>query len=118
MVQQQSMTELSENRSTKLVTRSGFQLNVREAVASDELELLDFLHAVSPEDLRLRFLSSVRPSLELARELTRVDVSNAENLLAFDNSDGRLVATAALAAESGSATAEVAVLVRSDLKHR
>ena len=102
--------------SAVLVTRDGSRLNVRPASSADFHEVSEFLKAVTAEDLRFRFLNAVTPSEALTRMLTRVDHSNVENLLAFDASDRRLVATAMVAVGSSPEIAEVALVVRSDLK--
>jgi GNAT superfamily N-acetyltransferase len=117
-VAQQTSKLLLPEWSSHLITRDGIELNVRSAAPADQPQVLEFLNAVAPEDLRSRFLGSVRPSGEMARALTDVDHSNVENLLAFDARDGRLAATAMVAAESSPGTAEVAIVVRSDLKNK
>lgn len=100
----------------QITTRSGTPLNIRSATPDDRDAVIVFLEAVDLPDLRFRFLSAVKPSDALARILTDVDHSATEDLLAFDARDGSIVATAMIA-EGGSAdAAEIAVLVRSDLK--
>lgn len=105
--------------SAELVTRSGLMLNVRPASDADEASLIDFFRQASPEDLRFRFLSAIRSvGQSLAHQLANVDHSRTENLLAFDASDGRLAASAMIAADERTEDAEVAIIVRSDLKGR
>jgi acetyltransferase len=116
MPERESSPLLLPEWSAQLVTRDGLKLNVRPASPDDQQLVLKFLGALSPEDLRFRFLAAVRPSDALARMLTQVDHSKTENLLAFDDRDGRLAATAMIAAESSPEIAEVAIMVRSDLK--
>ena len=105
--------------SAQLVTRDGLKLNVRPASRDDEASLIDFFRQASLEDLRFRFLSSIK-SVEpsLVHQLADVDHGGTENLLAFDASDGRLAASAMIAVDQGMEDAEVAVIVRSDLKGR
>lgn len=103
--------------SSQLKTRSGRALNIRPASPEDEQALSEFFRQASPDDLRFRFLSSmssVGPAF--VHQLTDVDHGRTENLLAFDARDGRLAATAMVAADEKMESAEVAVLVRSDLK--
>lgn len=100
----------------QFTTRSGMALNVRSASSSDREDLLAFLNSLSPADLRFRFLSAVKPGASLARILSDVDHRTAENLLAFDASSGRIVASAMIAQADVSSAAEIAVLVRSDLQ--
>jgi acetyltransferase len=103
--------------SAQLTTRSGLELNVRPASQADEDELISFLGQASTDDLRFRFLSAVgKPGHSLAEPLTKVDHERTENLLAFDSRDGTLAATAMIAADDRMEDAEVAIMVRSDLK--
>lgn len=103
--------------SAQLVTRSGLKLNVRSASLDDQEAVVDFFGRVTPEDLRFRFLSSLKTvGSVLAHELVEVDHVVTENLLAFDPKDGSLVATVMVAADEEADGAEVAVAVRSDLK--
>lgn len=103
--------------SAQLVTRNGLRLNVRSAAAEDEQALAQLFREASAEDLRFRFLNSVkRVAPALVHSLAEVDHQRTENLLAFDAADGRLAATAMIAADERLEDAEVAILVRSDLK--
>jgi GNAT superfamily N-acetyltransferase len=105
--------------SAKLETRGGLKLNVRSAAQDDEPELIRMLGKASPEDLRFRFLSTVgQVGHSLAQPLVDVDHERTENLLAFDDEDGSLVATAMIAADDQLEDAEVAVFVRPDMKGR
>ena len=105
--------------SAQLETKGGLRLNVRPAAQDDEPELIRFLGQASPEDLRYRFLNAVgKVGHSLAQPLVNVDHERTENLLAFDAGDGRLVATAMIAADDRMEDAEVAVMVRPDLKGR
>lgn len=105
--------------SAQLTTKGGLKLNVRSAAPADEAELLGFLGQASPEDLRFRFLSSVgKVGHSFTEPLVNLDHDRNENLLAFDARDGRLVASAMIAADEPRQDAEVAVMVRSDMKGR
>lgn len=102
-----------------LITRGGLKLNVRPASAADEPALLEFFRQASADDLRFRFLSSISSVGEaLAHQLAAVDHERTENLLAFDARDGQLAASAMLAADDRMDDAEVAIIVRSDLRGR
>jgi GNAT superfamily N-acetyltransferase len=100
------------------VTREGIKLNVRPANPSDERPLVDFFDRVRPQDLRFRFLSAIKAIWpRLAYDLANIDHSEMENLLAFDE-DGQLVASAMITtSDKDKEDAEVAITVRSDLKH-
>lgn len=100
----------------QLESRSGIGLKVRRVSPEDRGPMLDFLRAIDAPDLRFRFLSAVKPSDALRRILTDVDHRSAEDLVAFDNRDGSIVAAAMIADGSSPGCAEIAVLVRSDLK--
>ena len=117
MAPQTSALLLSEWAS-RVTTRGGIALNIRPAAPTDREAVLTFLRAVEPPDLRFRFLNAVKPSDELARLLTDVDHRSAEDLIAFDGCNGSIVATAMIAEGELEGDAEVAVLVRSDLKGR
>ena len=109
---------LLEEWSAKLVTRDGVKLNLRPAAPEDEQGLVDFFAHVTPNDLRFRFLSGVpKVGHALAHDLVTIDHTTSENFLAFD-ADGRLVATAMVAAEPDLSRAEVAIAERADCKHR
>lgn len=103
--------------SARLTTISGLSLNVRPASPEDEPALAELFRSASLEDLRFRFLSSMKTvGPGLLHQMIEVDHDKTENLLAFDARDQRLAATAMLALDEAMESAEVAVLVRSDLK--
>jgi acetyltransferase len=105
--------------SAQLTTRSGLELNVRSASPEDEQIVGDFFREVTPDDLRFRFLSSLKAvGAGLVHQLVDVDHTATENLLAFESEGDRLAATAMIAADEQSNDAEVAISVRSDLKGR
>lgn len=101
----------------KLETWAGVKLCVRPASAEDEPLLADFFGRLSPDDLRFRFLSTVKEvGPTLVHQLADVDHDRTEDLLAFDENDGSLLATAMIAADEDMRRAEVAIAVRSDVK--
>lgn len=83
------------------------EIVVRPLAAGDEAAYLRFGAAIAPDDLRLRFAGSVRPTLALARRLLALDGTVVG---AFEAGEilgvGRIV------------SGEIAVTVRSDLKRR
>jgi acetyltransferase len=103
----------------ELTTRSGFSFQVRSADEADEAVLAEFFTHVTPDDLRFRFLSAVQKvsHAQLAL-LTHVDHRRVENFLAFDMVTGCLLASAMLAVEDDLDHAEVAIVIRSDVKDR
>jgi GNAT superfamily N-acetyltransferase len=103
--------------SGELVTRTGFCFLARPATPTDGEALGEFFAAVSPDDLRFRFLSSVRhlPPGQLIT-MTDFDHRTTENFLAFDDDRSVIIATAMLAADARLGTAEVALAIRPDYK--
>ncbi|KTW00270.1 GCN5 family acetyltransferase [Sphingomonas yabuuchiae] len=101
-----------------LVTRHGTVLHVRPAREEDEPAFAAFFAKVSPEDLRFRFLTSVRVvSHERLSGMIRANDATSESLIAFDDG-GSIVAAAMLAGNDIAKTAEVAVAIRRDMKAR
>ena len=110
---------LLEPWSASLETRTGVKLNLRPSNVDDEQSLIDFFDHVGTEDLRFRFLGGVRHvGHDLAQKLLEVDHTQTENFLVFDDATGTLVGTALIAAEPSFDSAEVAIALRSDYKHR
>lgn len=109
----------SDDWSRELTTRSGYVFRVRPADAGDEAALAEFFTHVTPDDLRFRFLSAIKEvGQDQIERLTHVDHRGAENFLAFDGLHGTMVATGMLAADATLQTAEVAIAIHKDFKHR
>ena len=100
-----------------LITRGGVVMKVRPVLPADGPILKALFEHVTPNDLRFRFLSSMR-QVDAGRIADMVDVDHQtrETFLAFDAE--KPIATAMLAAEPGQTDAEVAISVRSDMKGR
>lgn len=102
--------------SADLLTRSGVPIHIRPVVPEDEALLAELFRHVSPEDLRFRFLSSVRQvSHDYLAMMTQVDYRRTISFVAI-GADGAAVAVAMLAADADRARAEVALSTRSDWK--
>lgn len=102
--------------SADLVTRSGASIHVRPVVPEDEALLAEMFRHVSPEDLRFRFLSSLREvSHDQLAMMTHVDYRRTISFVAIA-ADGVAVAVAMLAADADRSRAEVALSTRSDWK--
>lgn len=102
----------------ELETHTGFRFTVRPVRRDDEAALGEFFARVTHEDLRFRFLTSVREvSHDRLAAMTGVDHDKTENFLAFD-SDGTVVATAMLAIDDAREAGEVAISIRPDYKLR
>ncbi|WP_417615200.1 GNAT family N-acetyltransferase [Parasphingorhabdus sp.] len=105
--------------SMPLTTRTGFEFHVRPVEPSDKDALAEFFTHVSREDLRFRFLSPI-PEVRDSRldDLVNVDHDHKEDYLAFDIDDKTVIASAMVGANDDKSEAEVAIVVRSDYKHR
>lgn len=105
--------------SMPLTTRTGFEFHVRPVEPSDKDALAEFFTHVSRDDLRFRFLSPI-PEVRDSRldDLVNVDHDHKEDYLAFDIDDKTVIASAMVGANEDKSEAEVAIVVRSDYKHR
>lgn len=102
-----------------LTARSGYAFHVRPAAPSDETDLAEFFTHVDKEDLRFRFLTAVQKvSHDQLKALVTIDHTRTENFLAVEPGTGAIIATAMIAADEAMASAEVAVAIRADFKHR
>ncbi|KQX23285.1 MULTISPECIES: bifunctional acetate--CoA ligase family protein/GNAT family N-acetyltransferase [unclassified Sphingomonas] len=102
--------------SADLVTRSGAHIHVRPVVPEDEALLAEMFRHVSAEDLRFRFLSSLREvDHDHLAMMTQVDYRRTISFVALA-SDGAAIAVAMLAADADRSRAEVALSTRSDWK--
>lgn len=103
---------------THVTTRAGLILHIRPVKDDDEALISDFFAHVTPDELRFRFLSSVRvPGHACLVAMTRIDHDRTENFLAFDDA-GNMVASGMLAADQALERAEVAISVRAESKHK
>ena len=107
---------MTTNDTAALLTRQGVRLHVRPARDEDEMALADFFAHVSPEDLRFRFLTSVRAvSHERLSGMIHANDEASESLVALAD-DGSILAAAMLAGDAVSDTAEAAIAIRHDMK--
>ncbi|WP_127754618.1 MULTISPECIES: GNAT family N-acetyltransferase [unclassified Devosia] len=104
---------------TDLTTRTGFTFHVRPVRGDDAAALQEFFGHVSPEDLRFRFLSTVKKvGQDRLRAMTEVDHQRTENFVAIDPETDAVIATAMLACDPAMAVGEVAISIRQDFKSR
>ena len=102
-----------------LVTRTGLVLHVRPVRVGDEKDLAEFFSHVTPQDLRFRFLASMKEvSHERLSDMTHVDHHRTEHFLAFAQDGKSIIATAMVACDAKLERAEVAISVRADDKHK
>jgi len=110
---QQSDFEPSELHET---VRGGERVVIRRARPEDVALYRDFLAAVSPEDLRLRFFADIAElSVEEMDKLAHLDSHNIA-FVALDEDTGQMLGLVRLKEELDEETAEFAILVRSRLK--
>jgi acetyltransferase len=99
-----------------LTLSNGQAVFVRPIRPDDEPLYGPFVAAVTPDDIRLRFLGSMKElSHALLTYFTHVDYQHAMAFVALDETSGDMLGVARLhnvAADSG----EYAILIRSDLK--
>ena len=108
---------MSSGEIAHLQTRSGFRFAVRTASVEDETKLANFFDQVGPEDLRFRFLSTVR-NVSHDRLVAMVDPDDRTDSVLAENEDGEIVAAAMLAGDQAGDRGEVAVSIRGDHKGR
>ncbi len=106
-----------------LGVHGGQRLMARPITPDDVDALLAFAQRSTPEDLRLRFFTRIKPVHgPLADRLTHIDPETAIALVAFDPvSDAariEILGVVRLNHEKGASVGEFAVMVRSDLKHQ
>ncbi|GAA0466492.1 hypothetical protein GCM10009096_03960 [Parasphingorhabdus litoris] len=108
---------LSEN--VPLTTNSGFEFHVRPVHPDDKEALKEFFAKVSKEDLRFRFLSAMpKVSDSILDDMINVDHDHKEDYIALDIDDKTIIASAMIGANTDRSEAEVAIVTRSDYKHR
>ena len=97
----------------------GWRVFVRPIRPEDEPLIHDFLHHVTPQDLRLRFFAPIKEFTHafIAR-LTQLDYARAMAFVAFDEATGDLVGVVRIHSDSIYESGEYAILLRSDLKGR
>ena len=108
---------LSRDLTVQTRTRGGLNVRMRPATPADREALAAFFAGLSPEDLRHRFLASLKTvdDRQLTR-MTRNDGGPDMTFVSCDAAHGAILAVATLATGLDAARAEVAVSVRSDLK--
>ncbi len=87
---------------------------VRPLRPDDRLAYYRFLRRLDPEDVRLRMGRMIRADRRLCDRLLEFDRSREEAFVALDP-DGAILGVARIVLDAGG---EIAVIVRSDMKHR
>lgn len=102
-----------------LNTRTGFRFQVRSARPDDEAGLAEFFQHVTPEDLRFRFLTTVREvGHDRLAAMTKIDRRQTENFIAFAEDGKTMIASGMLACDAALERGEVAISIRSEYKNR
>ncbi|CAN5587369.1 bifunctional acetate--CoA ligase family protein/GNAT family N-acetyltransferase [soil metagenome] len=102
---------------TDLTTRSGLSFHVRPVRADDEPALAAFFTQLTPEDLRMRFLTGLHVvDHDRLSLMTQIDYARTMTFLALEPGTETILAVAMLAKSADPTRAEIAVSVRSDLK--
>ncbi|PZU64835.1 GNAT family N-acetyltransferase [Sphingobium sp.] len=102
---------MTDDVCTKLQTRTGLALLVRQAGPEDAPTLVELFHNVSPEDLRFRFLTGLNEvGADQIKAMTQADHSTIDSYIAFQP-DGIAVATGMLACDKHGERGEVAISV-------
>ena len=92
---------------------------VRPLRPDDRLAYCNFLRRLAPEDVRLRMGRLVRADRRMCDRLLEFDRSREEAFVALDP-DGVMLGVARIVLDAGLAddSGEIALIVRSDMKHR
>lgn len=102
----------------ELILTDGSAVTLRPIRPEDEPGLVDMVHRSDAQDVRLRFLGSVKdfPHLMAAR-LSQIDYDREMALVAESNS-GEITGVVRIIADPDNEEAEYAIMVRSDMKGR
>lgn len=108
---------MNEHDAVTLDTWSGYRFVVRRVQPADEARLAQFFRQVGPEDLRFRFLSTVREVSHDRLADMIVHDAHTDSVVA-ENEAGEVIAAAMLAGDPAGRQGEVAVSIRADHKAR
>lgn len=110
---------IAEPRSHYLLTQGGVRLRLRAVTLDDGRLLEDFFAALSPEDMRFRFLDTRRqPNSSDIAAMIQIDHRRGEHVLAFDAASGQLTASMMVLADARMEAAEVAIAVAGSWRGR
>lgn len=110
---------MTDDLSQLLITRTGLRFHVRATQPDDEAGLAEFFTHVTPEDLRFRFLTTVKEvGHDRLEVMTKADHRQTENFIAFTEDGKTIIATGMLACDSALERGEVAISIRSEYKHK
>ncbi|MEO6012360.1 MAG: GNAT family N-acetyltransferase [Devosia sp.] len=105
--------------SADLVSRSGLKFHVRPVLPADEPALSRFFNSVTPEDLRFRFLTTVKQvGHERLRAMIDVDHRRTETFIASLDANGPVIAVGMLACDEAMDIGEVAITLSPAFKSK
>jgi acetyltransferase len=94
-----------------------WRIFMRPIRPEDEPLIHEFLHHVTPNDLRLRFFAPMKEfTHQFIARLTQLDYARAMAFVAFDEATNELVGVVRIHSDSIYESGEYAILLRSDLK--
>ncbi len=100
-----------------LKLKDGRGIFVRPVRPEDEHLYPEFFEHVSREDVRLRFFSAMKElSHPFIARLTQLDYARAMAFIAIEETTGRMLGVVRLHTDADFASAEYAILIRTDLK--
>lgn len=100
-----------------IALHDGTPVLLRPLKVADAALYPDFLSAVTPEDLRLRFFAAMREvAPDLIDKLIHYDPATAQAFVAIEAKTGRLLGVVRLHDDSSGEHGEFAILLRSHLK--
>jgi acetyltransferase len=101
----------------RITLRDGQAVYIRPIRPDDEALYPDFVAAVTPDDMRLRFFVPIREfSRALLTHFTQLDYAHAMAFIALDEATGAMLGVARLHNNATDDAGEYAVVVRSELK--
>ncbi|MFS0774224.1 N-acetyltransferase family protein [Sphingomonas sp. 1P08PE] len=106
---------MTDQGTVELETRSGFWFRVRPTRDADEAKLAAFFRALGPEDLRFRFLSTIR-EVSHDRLVEMIEHKPETDSVVAESKAGEIVAAAILAGDPATRRGEVAISIRADHK--
>lgn len=110
---------MADDLNLSLNTRTGFRFRVRPAQPDNEAGLAEFFKHVTPEDLRFRFLTTLREvGHDRLAAMTKIDHRQTENFIALTEDGRTIIAFGMLSCDPALERGEVAISIRREYKHR
>jgi acetyltransferase len=114
-----SNSTLQSERIRHSVLGDGLRILTRPIRPDDDPQICQLLKRVSTEDLRLRFFDTIKDfSHQFIAKFTRLDHVRATATVAVDKNTNEIIGIVELHPDSTCESAELAILLRSDVKGR